>query len=858
MTITWGEMPFYLLVLPIKMKYTGRLFLYFSPSKLPRERVFCLANRARVFLALTDCAHMKQSRQPDECVRRQRLRHDGSWSHPSEIRVPNDDTFYGFLCGDHKKTLRSLIQETGADISLHKGADAFVRIEGTQAQREHAAGRLAEKLAEFKALERCGKVEVFVPLNQKFWDFFVGPGGVNIAKLREQGRNRVRITLDKEHNPPLVRVIACVADVTPAEIEGTVKLVRVRLAEYERLCGHASLAVPLGPKFQAFLYGDRAANVDALSDALEDELGVHISLRPPVHGAQTRELRVTGGEASQRERALECLRAKLAEFLARSAAVRLFSTSPDQPPSSESATSRQPIRRHGVLRSWKPSSTEPLVTDPAASINFSRNFGFIARRDGTEIFVHARDLQSAEGMAIGARVEYTEAFDPTKDKPQAENVVVLTSQATGKSERAGPTGMSERAGPPSGVSASLPAVAQKEEALPSSVRRAPNESGAPPEPADPASPAKVNASLCSSEHAPEACTDCRAPDLVLGGTGAEAEQQHRHEHDVKAEAALPSEKLLEVEQEPSASSSELPQAVVAASEEASVLARETTLEGGDSELLMVRLLALREHLERCKRIAELLARNPKSPRPLGVHWNLQISRRALVPDVLAQFGQLTTGVAGGTGPIQLWRNTYVTFVDAFGMDEPGIDQGGLTVELHATFWSEVFKQGILFEQGDDGRHLPRAGAPTDDLEATGRMLLKSIIDDHPTGGFSRFVFEFLADSHERRVFLPSQPLEALRALEDFNPELAKQWRRCVLEMGDEELSHLTLEQFEPSLGDGVVTRANVAEVVVAGCRRKLLLERQEELEALRRGFTFDSRGSHLPRGMDLEMQLARS
>ena len=54
-----------------------------------------------------------------------------------------------------------------------------------------------------------------------------------------------------------------------------------------------------------------------------------------------------------------------------------------------------------------------------------------------------------------------------------------------------------------------------------------------------------------------------------------------------------------------------------------------------------------------------------------------------------------------------------------------------------------------------------------------------------------------------------------------------------------------------SLGAGAVTRANVAEAVVAGCRRKLLLERQEELEALRRGFTFDSR-------MDLAMQLARS
>ena len=70
-------------------------------------------------------------------------------------------------------------------------------------------------------------------------------------------------------------------------------------------------------------------------------------------------------------------------------------------------------------------------------------------------------------------------------------------------------------------------------------------------------------------------------------------------------------------------------------------------------------------------------------------------------------------------------------------------------------------------------------------------------------------------------------------------------------MGDDELSYLTLDEFEPSLGEGAVTRANVAEAVVAGCRRKLLLERRVELEALRRGFTFDSR-------MDLALQLARS
>ena len=276
--------------------------------------------------------------------------------------------------------------------------------------------------------------------------------------------------------------------------------------------------------------------------------------------------------------------------------------------------------------------------------------------------------------------------------------------------------------------------------------------------------------------------------------------------------------------------------------------RRREAEEDDMQLLMVRLLALQEYFERCRRIARA-----GKAQQFAVPWSLRLSRRNLVPDVLAHFGQLTTGVTGGTGPLQLWRNTNVRFVDAFDVDEPGIDQGGLTAELHATFWCEVFKpEHALFEQGDGGRYLPCAGAPADALEAVGRMLLKSIIDDHPTGRLlSRFVLEFLADSHERRVFLPSRPLEALRALEDFDPGLAKMWRRCVLEMSDEELSYLTLEVFEPSLGEGVVTRGNVAAAVVAGCRCKLLLERQAELQALRRGFTFRS-------NMDLALQLARS
>ena len=54
--------------------------------------------------------------------------------------------------------------------------------------------------------------------------------------------------------------------------------------------------------------------------------------------------------------------------------------------------------------------------------------------------------------------------------------------------------------------------------------------------------------------------------------------------------------------------------------------------------------------------------------------------------------------------------------------------------MAGVFWSEVFKpEHALFEQREGGRYLPRADAPLEQLEAAGRVLLKSVIDDHPTG-----------------------------------------------------------------------------------------------------------------------------
>jgi len=132
----------------------------------------------------------------------------------------------------------------------------------------------------------------------------------------------------------------------------------------------------------------------------------------------------------------------------------------------------------------------------------------------------------------------------------------------------------------------------------------------------------------------------------------------------------------------------------------------------------------------------------------------------------------------------------------------------------------------------------------------GRFLLKSVLDGHPIGGgLGTFVFEFLCN-HESRAFDATRPHYALQLLSNVDDILACAWRRMLDEPRDDELSALTMDAFDDSLPDEPLTRANVASSVVAGCKRKLLVDRRASLQALCDGFTFNGK-------LDLRLQLAQ-
>ena len=263
-------------------------------------------------------------------------------------------------------------------------------------------------------------------------------------------------------------------------------------------------------------------------------------------------------------------------------------------------------------------------------------------------------------------------------------------------------------------------------------------------------------------------------------------------------------------------------------------------EHGSVEAFNSRYLAFRQHVEFLRERAESKYKTAKAK------WSVQIRRDRLVDDVLAQFEKLQN--AG-----QLWRKTNVSFLDKWQSEEAGVDDGGLTSDMYTCFWDQVVShERGLFDRAKEASAvvLPRADAPPEKLQSLGRVLCKAVLDGHPLGGgLARFLFEFLVfENHgERRVFDDAQPRKALRALKDYDPVLADSW--AALLDGTSPVEGLTLEDMDDSLPEPEqpLTAANLPRAIVAGCRRRLLLDRREALEALRDGFT-----EHV----DLTVQLA--
>ena len=72
-------------------------------------------------------------------------------------------------------------------------------------------------------------------------------------------------------------------------------------------------------------------------------------------------------------------------------------------------------------------------------------------------------------------------------------------------------------------------------------------------------------------------------------------------------------------------------------------------------------------------------------------WKLSVRREQLCGDVIGHFSR-------GFTKQKCFQSTSVTFVDAHGAEEDGVDHGGLTAEMYASFFREVLLRDInLFE-----------------------------------------------------------------------------------------------------------------------------------------------------------------
>lgn len=254
------------------------------------------------------------------------------------------------------------------------------------------------------------------------------------------------------------------------------------------------------------------------------------------------------------------------------------------------------------------------------------------------------------------------------------------------------------------------------------------------------------------------------------------------------------------------------------------------------EEFTLRLLALRQYIE-MQRLPGLAGKAAEHKWKWTLHRTAAGRRQDLCDDVLC--------LMQGAKKKDVFRPTVVSFVNTDGLTEDGVDSGGLTAEAHSAFWREV----CLPDRGLFSDGLPAPGAPPEELVCVGRMLAKSLCDDHVTGGgLACYALEYLVHGPTGRALL--SPHLALEALSECDAELAQRWRSYLDAGNVPNGAGLQLSNFDEGVEereDNPVTSSNLTAAVLAGCRHRLLTKRQASLDALRQGFT---------QCIDLSVQLA--
>eukprot|EP01052_Picozoa_sp_SAG31_P027360 SAG31_NODE_2556_length_5495_cov_27.724055_2_plen_639_part_00 len=108
----------------------------------------------------------------------------------------------------------------------------------------------------------------------------------------------------------------------------------------------------------------------------------------------------------------------------------------------------------------------------------------------------------------------------------------------------------------------------------------------------------------------------------------------------------------------------------------------------DSESFLARFMAFRQYVEMLLKYA-----TPKTAKTRP--WKIEIHRDRLCQDMIQSFS------GSSFSKVKLFQRTEVTMIDRFGIKEDGVDQGGLTAELYASFFREVLVAEVgLFEGAD--------------------------------------------------------------------------------------------------------------------------------------------------------------